>query len=483
MRELLEVGSWRRCLPRGCGHERRRTVLSVREVEAHAFENMQRFLRELEPAEFGRRYLGTRPVAWNDVPVTGLRGAHTEGEVQEELNRIVGLAGLGSDVGYRDTLAANGRYAGSALHKIDGCLVWRPPELKNEGDSARVQHAEVVSCFELKQSFTEAAHKHAWGQLNDRVAAMLRAQPERTHVVVFCAAREGIEFYAARGWLWEARTRRCPWTADALGLLRCFLAMPAEQHGFVGGAARAAEALLKELAPDGDGAVLRQPAPQRACILRVGAYVVKAHRQPDPRDAEAQALTVLRDVPGVPRLERELSDVVGWHLLWMSPVAAPLSEKPYSSVLLRAVASRCSSVLYAAHSRGWVHRDVSPGNILVTADGDVVLGDWGSARRIGSATDLVGTTPSFATVRPQARVHPLDDWWSLLFVLYSFAARPSALKLDELDDNGRLGAVTDPVGQTVDPEWAELLRDLCAAVVQRTDDAGICAVLRRHVDL
>jgi eukaryotic-like serine/threonine-protein kinase len=57
-------------------------------------------------------------------------------------------------------------------------------------------------------------------------------------------------------------------------------------------------------------------------------------------------------------------------------------------VVLNAAGQVCSA-LQCAHNHGIIHRDLKPGNLFLTRDGAIKLGDFGIARDV-SATDLTG---------------------------------------------------------------------------------------------
>ena len=47
------------------------------------------------------------------------------------------------------------------------------------------------------------------------------------------------------------------------------------------------------------------------------------------------------------------------------------------------------------HAKGWVHRDLKPGNVLLRADGRAILTDYGLAQRVGQPTTAMEGTPGY----------------------------------------------------------------------------------------
>jgi serine/threonine protein kinase len=135
------------------------------------------------------------------------------------------------------------------------------------------------------------------------------------------------------------------------------------------------------------------------------------------------------------------------------------------------IGAQLASALTAAHERGIVHRDIKPGNVLMTADGTVKLTDFGISRATGDATvtatgEILGT-PAY-TAPEVAQGHPVAfpaDVFSLGATLYAAVegtppfgedvnAMATLLRVvrNEIRQPKRSGPLTDTIMGMLEPE-------------------------------
>ncbi|HTJ75682.1 MAG TPA: serine/threonine-protein kinase [Acidimicrobiales bacterium] len=113
-------------------------------------------------------------------------------------------------------------------------------------------------------------------------------------------------------------------------------------------------------------------------------------------------------------------------------LADRIAGGPVDQAWLRQVAGEVLGALAAAHAVGMVHRDVKPGNILLTADGHAKIADFGIAKSLEASADrpdltgtgqLLGTPAYLAPERLDgAPATARSDLYSLGVVLYEALA-------------------------------------------------------------
>lgn len=166
-------------------------------------------------------------------------------------------------------------------------------------------------------------------------------------------------------------------------------------------------------------------------LIAAGGAITAAERARFEREARSAAqlnhpnIAALYDIgshEGQPFLTMEY--VAG------ETLAQRIAHGPLPIAAVSAVAEQLAAALSAAHSAGVVHRDLKPGNVMVTADGAVKLLDFGLARPAERAaktsgdpitqTGMIIGTPAYMSPE-QARgedVAAASDVFSLGTLLY-----------------------------------------------------------------
>ncbi len=124
----------------------------------------------------------------------------------------------------------------------------------------------------------------------------------------------------------------------------------------------------------------------------------------------------------------DAANTEGYHYTVMEYVTGPTLEAYSTPDTLLPIPEvveiiwKCSRALAFAHSHGVIHRDIKPGNILLGADGDIKITDFGLAlfsRQEQTAIQGIGT-PAYMSPE-QIREYPLNqqtDIYSLGVVMY-----------------------------------------------------------------
>ena len=152
--------------------------------------------------------------------------------------------------------------------------------------------------------------------------------------------------------------------------------------------------------------------------------------------------------------------------------------------------------LAAAHARGTIHRDVKPGNVLVTDDDRARISDFGIARTAGDDTltqsGMVTGTPTYFAPEVARGGEPrqASDVWALGATLYAavedrapYDSNPNALAVlatiaaEAPPETERAGPLTEPIRRMLDrdPDSRWSMADAAHALHQLHDQHAASA--------
>ncbi|GAB3482945.1 WD40 repeat domain-containing serine/threonine protein kinase [Nocardiopsis coralliicola] len=201
---------------------------------------------------------------------------------------------------------------------------------------------------------------------------------------------------------------------------------------------------------------------------RVGGFHTAPVVDADPDGEPAWVATAY--IPG-PTLDRAVRD-----------------EGPLPSAALRTLAAGLAEGLQAVHACGLVHRDLKPGNIILSADGPRII-DFGIARPMDSESlttheAVFGTLPYMSPEQTEnSHVGPASDLFSLGTVLAFAATGTNPFNGDSMAATVRrlIGPPPDP--GDMDPEIRALTAECWNHVPHRRPTAeAVLARFAAHID-
>ncbi len=191
---------------------------------------------------------------------------------------------------------------------------------------------------------------------------------------------------------------------------------------------------------------------------------------------EARVLASLNH-PNIATIYEEFEEVEGFGYLILEYVpgqtlAERIAKRPLKLKEALSIALQIAEAVAAAHEHGVIHRDLKPGNIKITPEGEVKVLDFGLAKAVGGqAMDQQSTvtepgrvigTPAYMSPE-QARGKPTDkrsDIWSFGCVLYEMLTGRIPFRGETISDTLANILQTDPDWQAVPQSTPANIRSL-----------------------
>jgi formylglycine-generating enzyme required for sulfatase activity/dienelactone hydrolase len=210
-------------------------------------------------------------------------------------------------------------------------------------------------------------------------------------------------------------------------------------------------------------------------VLPAGALASDDDRERFLREARAAAKLHHSNIATIFEIGDALADgastsqpYIAMEYVAGSTLAGLIAEGPLEQEQVRAIGRQMCEALTLAHGAGVIHRDIKPGNVMLTEAGVVKVLDFGLAK-IGDDPAITkdgSTIGTIAYMSPeQARGEAVDarsDLWSLGVILYEMltGTRPFAGSYDTAVLYSLLNETQPPLPEAVPSDLRDLVGDL-----------------------
>jgi serine/threonine-protein kinase len=257
--------------------------------------------------------------------------------------------------------------------------------------------------------------------------------------------------------------------------------------------------LLEQIGRGGQGVVFRarQKSLNRTVALKVislGQWASKAHLKRFRLEAEAAAKL---EHPGIVPIhevgERDGSCYFSMKFIEGGQLDEVARRAPMSIRHAVELIAKVARTVHYAHEHGILHRDIKPGNILLDADGEPHLTDFGLARLVESESNVTRTldvlgTPSYMApeqaLGKNATVSSATDVYGLGAVLYQLLTGQPPFAGGTTYETIRLLCDTEPQNPRVlNPKTDRDLSTICLKCLEKDPKRRYSSALALAEDL
>src|SRR6516164_8255693 len=257
--------------------------------------------------------------------------------------------------------------------------------------------------------------------------------------------------------------------------------------------------LLEEVGRGGQGVVFRarQKSLNRIVALKVinlGQWASKAHLKRFRREAEAAASL---EHPGIVPIhevgERDGSCYFSMKFIEGGQLDEVAKRKPMPPRRAAELIAKVARTVHYAHEHGILHRDIKPGNILLDANGEPHLTDFGLARLLETESSVTQTldvlgTPSYMApeqaVGNNAAVSSATDVYGLGAVLYQLLTGQPPFAGGTTYETIKLLEDTDPLPpRQLNPKVDRDLSTICLKCLEKDPKCRYSSALALAEDL